>query len=123
MRDLSVFPLENHFKRTMNLQILKPILIGAALGAALFLVPFFVLKVIVFFLLIGLIFRFFGRGRYYRGYRGPAYRGPAGWAYADKIRGMSDEDYENFKQQFGPGHRCGGARWKNDDAPSNTVAS
>ena len=85
----------------MNNQLLKTILIGALLGAALFFLPFFILKVFVIFLLFGIFFRFFGR---HRGYRG--YRGPWGWAYADKIRNMSDEEYATFKERMSRG-RCG----------------
>ena len=78
--------------RKMNTQIIKPILGGLIIGAALFFMPFFVLKVLVFLLIIGLLFRLFG---WRRGWR--HYRGPYGWAFADKIRNMSDEDYEHFK--------------------------
>ncbi len=80
----------------MNVQILKPILGGLIIGAALFFAPFFVLKVLAVLLLIGLLFRFFGRRHY---------RGPGGWAYADKIRTMSDEEYLEFKSRWG--RRCG----------------
>lgn len=80
----------------MNVQVLKTIAFGALIGAALFWMPFFVLKVLIFFLIIGFIFRIFRGRRYY---------GPHGWAYADKIRQMSDEEYETFKSRFGG--RCG----------------
>ncbi len=80
----------------MNYQVLKTIAFGALFGAALFWAPFFVIKVIIFFLVLGLIFRFFRGRRYY---------GPSGWAYADRIRGMSDEEYNSFKEKFG--RRCG----------------
>lgn len=84
----------------MNSQVFKTILIGSALGAALFFIPFFLFKVFVFFILVGLAFRFFGRHRYYRG--------PAGWAYADKIRHMSDDEYQQFKDRWSSGSgRCG----------------
>ena len=80
----------------MSNQLLKTILFGAILGVALFWVPFFVLKVLAFFIIIGIFFRFFGRRRYY---------GPAGWGYSDKIRSMSDEEYASFKENFKG--RCG----------------
>ena len=82
----------------MKRQLIKTITVGAVLGAALFLLPFFVLKVLVIFLLFGLVFRFFGRHR--------SYRGPYGWAFADKIRTMSDEEYTAFKERLSHG-RCG----------------
>lgn len=81
----------------MNNQLLRTILFGALVGAAIFWVPFFVLKVAAFFLIIGIFFRFFKGRRYY---------GPAGWAYADKIRNMSDEEYTSFKENYRG--RCGG---------------
>lgn len=81
----------------MNRQLIKTILGGALLGAALFYIPFFILKVLVIFLLFGMIFRLFGRHR--------GYRGPYGWAYADKIRNMSDDEYTSFKARMSHG-RC-----------------
>lgn len=82
----------------MNRQLIKTILGGALLGAALFYIPFFILKVMVIFLLFSMMFRFFGRHR--------GYRGPYGWAYADKIRNMSDDEYANFKERMSQ-RRCG----------------
>ena len=82
----------------MNRQWIKTIIAGALLGAALFYLPFFVMKVMVIFLLFGMMFRFFGRHR--------GYRGPYGWAYADKIRSMSDDEYSAFKTRMSMG-RCG----------------
>jgi hypothetical protein len=83
----------------MNTQVLKTIVFGALIGAALFAAPFFVAKVLLFFLVIGLFFRIFRVRRHYR----HGWRGPYGWAYADKIRGMSDEEFANFKERFGRG--------------------
>ncbi len=85
----------------MNPHVFKTILIGAALGAALFLMPFFLLKVVIVLMIFGFIFRVFGSRRYYRG--------PGGWAYADKIRGMSDDEYSEFKTRWSRhGRGCGG---------------
>ena len=92
----------------MNNQVLKTIIFGALLGAAIFAAPFFVLKVFIFFLIVGLIFRLF-RGR---GYRRRGWRGPWAWAYADKIRSMSDQEYQEFKDNYG-GH-CGPGGSKRD---------
>ena len=89
----------------MNNQVLKTIIFGALVGAALFAAPFFALKVLLVFLFIGFIFRVF-RGRRYHRFGG--WRGPWGWAYADKIRGMSDQEYDDFKEKFQNG--C----WPND---------
>lgn len=82
----------------MNLQLIKTIIGGAILGTALFYLPFFVLKVLVIILLIGVISKFFRRHR--------GYRGPYGWAYADKIRSMSDDEYSEFKERLSHG-KCG----------------
>jgi hypothetical protein len=85
----------------MNNQILKTILFGALLGAALFAAPFFLFKVLLFILFFGFIFRLF-RGRRFRG----GWRS-RGWAYADNIRQMDDQEYKDFKNNFrqhcGPG--------------------
>lgn len=88
----------------MSNQIIKTIVFGVVLGAALFWVPFFALKVLVFFLLFGFFFRFFGRRRYY---------GPTGWAFADKIRNMSEEEYSSFKENV---HGRCGRGWKYGEA-------
>jgi hypothetical protein len=87
----------------MTTQILKTILVGAAIGTALFFMPFFVLKVLIFILVAGMIFRLFGRRRWAE---------PAGWAYADKIRHMSDEEYDHFKEKFRS--HCRGFRNEDD---------
>ena len=85
----------------MNNQVLKTILFGALLGAAIFAAPYFALKVLLFFLIVGFFFRIF-RGR--RHYHGRGWKGPWGWSYADKIRTMSDEDYQAFKENYS--RRC-----------------
>ena len=89
----------------MNAQIIKPILGGLLIGTALFFMPFFLLKVAVVLLFIGLLFRLFGWRRY---------RGPYGWAFADKIRTMSDEEYKHFKSKWRG--RCYGNR--TEDVPT-----
>ena len=84
----------------MNSRILKLIVGGALLGAAIFFIPFFLLKVAAVILIFGLFrWMFKGRGRSGR------------WAgFADRIRSMSDEEYANFKAGgHGP---CGRSRNK-----------
>lgn len=93
----------------MTNQFLKFVLGGILLGTALFFIPFFVLKVFVFFLIIGLLFRIFSRPRYH-GWRRWA------WANPDNIRNMSDEEYEKFKARFRQAH-CG--YWGSDDVTEN----
>jgi hypothetical protein len=86
----------------MTKQLLKPVLIGILAGAVLFVLPFFLLRTLLFVLLIGGLFRFlagrrFGWGRYDYG-RG--YDRGFSPALADTIRSMSEEDYQAFRQRF-----------------------
>lgn len=77
----------------MNTQVIKSIVIGALLGALIFAIPFMAIKLFFFLLVVGLVFKLIrGRGR--------RYYGPAGWAYADKIRQMSDDEYQQFKNRY-----------------------
>ena len=69
-----------------------PIVGGLIAGTTLFLMPFFLLRVALFFLVVGTLFRVFGRRRM----RGMGF-GPN---FADKIRAMSDEEYAAFKDRF-----------------------
>ena|SRR6478735_1905610 len=83
----------------MNRSILKPILFGVLFGAAAFFVPFLIVKMIVFFMIISLIFRVFwwgGRGHHMKYH----------FAYADKLRKMSEEEYAAFKNNAGRGNCC-----------------
>lgn len=84
----------------MNYSILKPVLAGALLGAALFFAPFLVLRIALFVLIFALIFRLFAGRRFGRFGRPPMHPG-----FADRIRGMSDEEYAKFKQNFNYGCR------------------
>lgn len=88
----------------MNQSIFKPILFGVLFGAALFFAPFFLLKVIFFIALISFLCRVFfwrrGSWNHYRHYN---------LAFADKLRGMSDAQYAEFKNRFNDdccGHGC-----------------
>lgn len=99
----------------MNRSVLKPIIAGVIIGAAFFFMPFFVLRVAVVVLIILGLFRLFGGGRHRHGYRG---RNPQRFArFADKIRNMSDEEYQQFKERF-QGH-CGRSQWNNNAAPAS----
>lgn len=79
----------------MNRQIFKVIIGGALIGAALFWMPFFVFKVAVFFTILGTFFWFARRRR----------RGHYSWSFADRIRAMNDEEYEEFKNNVA-NRRC-----------------
>lgn len=52
----------------MTKQILKSILIGILSGIVLFLIPVFIIKIFLIFLLISAIFRIGGWGRYSKGW-------------------------------------------------------
>jgi len=84
----------------MNRSIFKPIVFGVLFGTAAFFVPFLIIKMFFFFLVLGLIFRLFwwnGRSHYRMRYH---------MVYADKIRNMSDEEYAAFKNKAGHYHHC-----------------
>lgn len=77
------------------MKILKPVLFGILLGAGLFYLPFFVLRVALFFLIVGGLLRLF-RGRMRHG-GGPWGPGNRRLAMAEKVRAMSDEEFAEFK--------------------------
>lgn len=84
----------------MNTSIIRPVIAGLLIGTALFFIPFFVLRVAVFILIVGLIFRLFaGRRRWNRNFMDRRL------AFIDRVRNMSDEEYNQFKQQSAYG--CG----------------
>jgi len=76
----------------MKMSIFKPILFGVLFGAGLFFVPFLLLKVLFFILLISFICRIFWRRS-----GGWKHRTHYNLAFADKLRSMSDEQYAEFK--------------------------
>ena len=84
----------------MKKSLFKPIIGGILIGSVLFALPFFVLRVAVFFMIGGALFRVFARRRM----KGLGF-GPN---FADKIRAMSDEEYAGFKAKFQG--RCAGRR-------------
>lgn len=88
----------------------KSIIAGALIGTAFFFIPFIILRVLLFALVIGALIRIFGRGRLGRGF---------GWnnqlGFMNTIRSMSDEEYNHFKQNFQ--HNCGWERTKNAPIP------
>ena len=84
------------------MKIIRAIAIGAITGAALFFLPFFILRGLLFILFIGFIIRLIAFGAWRRGgWRGRGFN----TRFADEIRSMSDEEYNRFKQNFYNG--CG----------------
>lgn len=85
----------------MKKSMLKKIGAGILTGATAFFLPFLLIRVMVFFLIAGLLFRLFIRrkmGKHFGGH-------PFQPAFADKIRNMNEEEYQQFKQNFK--NRCG----------------
>lgn len=82
----------------MNKSILKSILGGALLGTLIF----FTGPLIFIVLLLKFIFTPFGMGRMmFAGHRGGFGRmGMPPLAFADKIRGMNDEEFNSFKEKM-----------------------
>jgi len=81
------------------MNIIRPIIGGILIGAALFFMPFFFVRIILFFLIISLIIRFFIGRRW-------GYRRGFDAAFTDNIRKMSDEEYNRFKQNRTQGYGC-----------------
>lgn len=86
----------------MNNTLLRSILAGLLLGAALFIMPFFLIRLVVFLLIISILFRLFGGNRFRRGGWGRDWGYGRTPAFTDRIRQMSDEEYEQFKQRYAP---------------------
>jgi hypothetical protein len=80
----------------MTTQILKAIFAGIVAGIAIFMLPFLVLRVIIFILLIRLAFRLFGGRSYWGGRRG-FWRNPA---YASRWHSMSPEERKIFMDKM-----------------------
>jgi len=80
----------------MYYRVLKPIVFGILVGLAFFIMPFFILKVIAFFIIGGLLIRFF----IFRGIR-RFFKGKLFYtSFADDIRNMSDSEYQKYKQRY-----------------------
>ncbi len=80
----------------MKNSIFKSILIGLLVGLLFFVATRFILILLI----LGAIYKLSGRGKWKR----EQWRSHK-LAYADKIRSMNDDDYENFKSNFGK-HHC-----------------
>ena len=75
----------------MTKQIFKTVFAGILAGVALFMMPFIIIKVLVFFLIIKAIFRLMGGGRRHAHMR---------YAYAHKFQNMSEEERSAFMQKY-----------------------
>lgn len=91
------------------MRIFRAIIAGILGGAALFFLPFFILRFFLFILFIGFAIRLvIGIGFRGRGFRGRGFNP----VFADKIRSMSDEEYNQFKQKFTAG--CARNHWSDN---------
>jgi hypothetical protein len=76
----------------MTKQIFKVVFLGILGGLALFAIPFFLLKAVIFFLLFGFfIRRFAGRRRF-----GPGFAFAGGGPMKQRFQNMSEEERKAF---------------------------
>ncbi len=92
----------------MKKSIFKTIVAGIILGAGIFYLPFFLLRLLLAFLIIGTFFRFFIGRRFGRRLHP---------AFADRIRNMSDEEYKLFKENY---NNCGRNYSKKNSMETNS---
>jgi hypothetical protein len=85
----------------MARHIFKSILLGILIGGLFFMMPFFILKFLFFFLIIGAICKLWWGGRRWGRWQPQHYQ-----VYTDKIRNMSDEEYATFKTKM-QNNNCG----------------
>jgi hypothetical protein len=79
----------------MNRGIIKAVMGGLFIGAAVFFAPFLLLKTMLFFFIIGGIIRMLFWRRMYHWGRPHMYM-----AMADKVRHMSEEEYTEMKNKM-----------------------
>ena len=79
----------------MKNSILKTVVMGAIFGALLFFMPFFLLGMFICFGIFGMLMH---RRMHHMGY------GFHQFAYADKIRNMNEDEYQNFKSKMSRNH-------------------
>lgn len=91
----------------MNNTFVKSIVVGALVGVAFFMMPFFLIRAVLFIAILGGLFRLLGGRRLGRRGWGRGYGRGYMPAFADQIRQMSDEEYNQFKQRYSRGY-CGG---------------
>lgn len=109
----------------MKRSILKSILGGVVLGTILFFAGPFLFFFLLAVFTLKFIFTPFGWGRMMmaQGYWGHPFRygmGRPAFAFADKIRNMSDEEYGQFQEKMKNRHSCGhhGYWQQNNEQPS-----
>ncbi len=86
----------------MTKQILKVILAGILGGLAIFIMPFLIIKTVIFFLLIGAIFRLVGGrgGRWHQGGWGSGIDPQKRYAFAKRWQSMDTNERKSFKDKM-----------------------
>lgn len=92
----------------MTTQILKTIAAGILAGIAVWMVPFFLLKILVFFLLIKAVFRLLGWRR--------GHWGRMRYAHTHNYYNMNEQERKAFMEKYG--NTCG--CYYRDQSPENT---
>lgn len=75
----------------MTKQILKTILAGILAGAALFVMPFFLVRILAFIMIIGAIIKLLSGGRH---------RFRKHYAFAEKFENSTAEEKEAFREKM-----------------------
>lgn len=80
----------------MQHSIFKPIIIGILVGGIMFVASFVLIRVLFFALIAAAIYKIFARRRMGGGF---------GYGFAERVRSMSEEEFEQFKnrRQYGWG--------------------
>lgn len=82
-------------------QIFKVVLGGILAGFALFIMPFVLVKLVIFFLLLGLIFRLFGgRRRWHHRHAFYGINPQKRHEYPQRWHSMSEEERKTFLQKM-----------------------
>lgn len=99
----------------MTKQIVKAVALGILGGLALFAIPFFLLKAVIFIILLRVIFGFFGRRRFRPG-AGPGFAFAGGGHMKQKFQNMTEEERNEFFDKMKQ-RGCGFARKESTGSP------
>ncbi len=86
----------------MTKQIFRVVLAGILAGLAIFIMPFLIIKTVIFFLLIGAIFRLVGGrgGRWHRGDWGSGIDPQKRYAFAKRWQSMDTSERKSFMDKM-----------------------
>lgn len=100
----------------MTKQIVKAIAIGVIGGLALFAIPFFLLKAVIFILLFRIIFGFFRHRRFGPG-AGPGFAFAGGGHMKQRFEHMTEEERNEFLAKMKQ-RGCGFTRKESRESPN-----